>query len=211
MCGFSGFISSKTPNSSSEDILKSMADAIHHRGPDSSGYWADDLGKVGLSHNRLAIVDLTQSGCQPMVSDSKRYVLAFNGEIYNHLALRLELESQNCAPSWRGRSDTETLLACFDAWGLEQTVQATLGMFALALWDKEEQQLTLTRDRLGEKPLYWGWCGQTLLFGSELKALKAHPDFNAEVDRDALALLLRYNAIPAPYSIYKGIKKLRAI
>tara|TARA_R110001583_G_scaffold25289_1_gene91637 strand:+ start:9701 stop:11590 length:1890 start_codon:yes stop_codon:yes gene_type:complete len=210
MCGFSGFISSKTPNSSSEDILKSMADAIHHRGPDSSGYWADDLGKVGLSHNRLAIVDLTQSGCQPMVSDSKRYVLAFNGEIYNHLALRLELESQNCAPSWRGRSDTETLLACFDAWGLEQTVQATLGMFALALWDKEEQQLTLTRDRLGEKPLYWGWCGQTLLFGSELKALKAHPDFNAEVDRDALALLLRYNAIPAPYSIYKGIKKLPA-
>ena len=174
MCGFSGFISSKTPNSSSEDILKSMADAIHHRGPDSSGYWADDLGKVGLSHNRLAIVDLTQSGCQPMVSDSKRYVLAFNGEIYNHLALRLELESQNCAPSWRGRSDTETLLACFDAWGLEQTVQATLGMFALALWDKEEQQLTL------------------------------------EVDRDALALLLRYNAIPAPYSIYKGIKKLPA-
>lgn len=210
MCGFSGFINVKAPSSSNEDILKYMAGAIHHRGPDSSGYWVDDFGEVGLSHNRLAIVDLTQSGCQPMISDCERYVLVFNGEIYNHLTLRSELESQNCAPRWRGRSDTETLLACFAAWGFEKTVKATVGMFALALWDKKERHLTLARDRVGEKPLYWGWCGETFLFGSELKALKAHPNFHAEVDKNALALLLRYNAIPAPYSIYRGIRKLRA-
>ncbi len=143
-----------------------------------------------------------------MHSACDRYVTAFNGEIYNHMALRRQLEVGGVAPEWRGHSDTETLLACFSAWGLEKTLQATVGMFSLALWDEQEQLLTLARDRLGEKPLYWGWCNQTLLFGSEVKALKAHPAFNAEVNRDSLALLLRYNSIPAPYSIYQGIHKL---
>ncbi len=145
-----------------------------------------------------------------MASVCDRFVIAFNGEIYNHLELRAQLEAQGFVPSWRGHSDTETLLACFSTWGIEQTLQATVGMFALALWDKQEQQLTLARDRLGEKPLYWGWCGDTLLFGSELKALKAHPDFNADIDRGALSLLLRHNYIPAPYTIYQGIEKLPA-
>ncbi len=140
-----------------------------------------------------------------MHSECGRYVLVFNGEIYNHLALRSLLAE----PNWRGQSDTETLLACFTAWGLEATLQVVRGMFAFALWDKQEQELTLARDRMGEKPLYWGWCGDVLLFGSELKALKAHPAFNAEVDRDALTLLLRHCYIPAPYSIYQGIQKLR--
>ncbi|PSL12941.1 asparagine synthase (glutamine-hydrolysing) [Marinobacterium halophilum] len=145
-----------------------------------------------------------------MSSSCRRYVITFNGEIYNHLELRSSLESNKQAPDWHGHSDTETLLACFSAWGIERTLQATVGMFALALLDQQKQQLTLARDRLGEKPLYWGWCGETLLFGSELKALKAHPDFNAQVDRGALALLLRHNYIPAPHTIYQGIEKLPA-
>jgi asparagine synthase (glutamine-hydrolysing) len=145
-----------------------------------------------------------------MNSVGGRFVIVFNGEIYNHLTLRQQLETLHQAPAWRGHSDTETLLACFSAWGVEQTLQATVGMFALALWDKHDHVLTLARDRLGEKPLYWGWCDNVLLFGSELKALKTHPAFNAEIDRNALALLMRYNAIPAPHSIYQGIHKLTA-
>jgi len=143
-----------------------------------------------------------------MHSACDRYVTVFNGEIYNHQALRGQLERAGLAPRWRGHSDTETLLACFSAWGVEKALQATVGMFSLALWDKQEHLLTLARDRLGEKPLYWGWCKRTLLFGSEVKALKAYPEFNAEVNRDSLALLLRYNSIPAPYSIYQDIYKL---
>lgn len=139
-----------------------------------------------------------------------RYVIVFNGEIYNHRELRSQLSKVFSVSSWRGHSDTETLLACFVAWGVEKTLKMTIGMFALALWDKQKQQLTLARDRLGEKPLYWGWCGETLLFGSELKALKVHPDFNADIDRGALSLLLHHNYIPAPYTIYQGIEKLPA-
>ena len=145
-----------------------------------------------------------------MVSRCGLYVIAFNGEIYNHLALRQQVERMINEPRWRGHSDTETLLACFSAWGIEETLEKTVGMFALALWDKDDEVLTLARDRLGEKPLYWGWCNDTLLFGSELKSLKCHPEFDAGVDRSALALLLRYNSIPAPYSIYQGIQKLPA-
>lgn len=145
-----------------------------------------------------------------MSSACDRYVIAFNGEIYNHVVLRCQLEGAGLAPAWRGHSDTETLLACFSAWGLEKTLQATVGMFAIALWDRQEKTLTLARDRVGEKPLYWGWQDGVLLFGSELKALKAHPAFKAEIDRNALTLFLRYSYIPAPYSIYKGIDKLKA-
>jgi asparagine synthase (glutamine-hydrolysing) len=137
-----------------------------------------------------------------------RFVLVFNGEIYNHLELRARLEKKAEVLGWRGHSDTETLLSCFVAWGIGKTLQELVGMFALSLWDRQERTLTLARDRLGEKPLYYGWLGRTFLFGSELKALKAHPLFCGEIERDALALLLRHNCIPAPYSIYRGIHKL---
>ncbi len=210
MCGLSGFISPVLLADSATQLLQTMAAAITHRGPDDSGSWHDVQTGIGLAHTRLSIVDLSPAGHQPMHSARDRYVIAFNGEVYNHLALRQQLETERQAPAWRGHSDTETLLACFAAWGIEQTLQATVGMFAIALWDKQERVLTLARDRMGEKPLYWGWCGDTLLFGSELKALKAHPAFNAEIDRNALALFLRHNYIPAPHCIYQGIEKLRA-
>jgi len=213
LCGFSGFFTLNSDLAALQKgsvCLDEMIGMLHHRGPDGSGKWIDQKSGIGFVHTRLAIVDLSPSGHQPMSSSCGRFVIVFNGEIYNHLALRAQLEAQNAAPAWHGRSDTETLLACFSAWGVERTLQATVGMFALALWDNQQRELTLARDRLGEKPLYWGWCGDTLLFGSELKALKVHPSFNAEVDRSALALLLRYNYIPAPYTIYRGIEKLPA-
>lgn len=187
-----------------------MGSVTNHRGPDDFGVWYDEEVGLGLAHNRLSIIDLSPAGHQPMLSDDGRYVIAFNGEIYNHLALRRELDACQQPTNWQGSSDTETLLQCFSRWGIGNTLKATVGMFAIALWDRQERTLTLARDRLGEKPLYWGWCNQTLLFGSELKALQMHPVFNAEVDRSALALLLQYNAIPAPYSIYRGIQKLPA-
>ncbi|MBF6620165.1 MAG: asparagine synthase (glutamine-hydrolyzing), partial [Patulibacter sp.] len=161
-----------------------------------------------LGHRRLSILDLSPAGHQPMHSACSRYVIAFNGEIYNHLDLRRALEAEGRAPAWRGHSDTETLLACFAAWDVEKTLKATVGMFALALWDRQSRLLTLARDRLGEKPLYYGWQQDVLLFGSEPKAFKAHPAFAAVVERNALTLLLRHNCIPAPYSIYEGIMKL---
>ena len=200
MCGFAG-VYARRP---SEDSLRLMGLAIAHRGPDDSGIWIDPEAAMGLVHRRLSIIDLSPAGHQPMVSACGRYVIAFNGEIYNHSELRQALEH----PSWRGHSDTETLLVAIAAWGTEAALKQCVGMFAFALWDRESRTLTLARDRLGEKPLYYGWQGETFLFGSELKALKAHPTFCAEIDRDALTLFLRHNAIPAPYSIYQGIHKL---
>lgn len=185
-----------------------MADTIAYRGPDDSGVWADESAGLALAHRRLSIVDLSAAGHQPMFSASGRFVLAYNGEVYNHLDLRRDLEAVGAAGVWRGHSDTETLLACIEAWGVETTLKRSVGMFAFALWDRQERALVLARDRAGEKPLYYGWQGDTLLFGSELKALRAHPAFNASVDRGALALLLRHNYIPAPYSIHQGIFKL---
>lgn len=210
MCGLSGFLFLNSQKNSSEHALLDMSNTIKHRGPDKSGVWYSDDGLVGLVHTRLAIVDLSPAGHQPMPSACERYVIAFNGEIYNHNQLREQLEQENNAPAWRGHSDTETLLACCSAWGIEKALQATVGMFAIALWDNHEQVLTLARDRFGEKPLYWGWNNGTLLFGSELKALKAFPEFDAQVDRNALASLLQFNYIPAPQSIYQGIEKLKA-
>ena len=209
MCGLTGFW---RPDGIEADPARAqvtaMAARLLHRGPDDGGAWLDAEAGIALGHRRLAIVDLSAAGHQPMASAGGRYVLAYNGEVYNHLALRGQLEAAGAAPAWRGHSDTETLLACFEAWGVERTLQASVGMFAIALWDRSERTLTLARDRIGEKPLYYGWQGNSFLFGSELKALRAHHAFNAAIDRGALALLLRHNYIPAPYSIYQGIRKL---
>ena len=168
----------------------------------------DEDGDLALAHRRLSVIDLSPAGHQPMISARGRYVLVFNGEIYNHLALRAELEKDGISPVWRGHSDTETLLACIEAWSIERALKASVGMLAFALWDRHRRILTLARDRAGEKPLYYGWQRGALLFGSELKALMAHPSFHAQIDRGALALMLRHNCIPAPHSIYKGIQKL---
>lgn len=209
MCGLSGYlIAPGTDAKVTPEALLSMIEKIKHRGPDSSGVWVNETETVGFSHARLSIVELSEAGHQPMISACGRYVIAFNGEIYNHLCLRRLLQSEGNAFAWRGGSDTETLLACISVWGLPQTLRAAVGMFSIALWDQEENKLTLARDRFGEKPLYWGWQGNSLIFGSELKSLKAHPDFHAKIDRGALSLLIRHNYIPAPYSIYEGIEKL---
>lgn len=208
MCGIAGFMM-PTHRGELEEAVSRMASAIEYRGPDSYGAWSDEQFGVALGHRRLAVIDLSAAGKQPMVSASGRWVTAYNGEIYNHLDLRRRLEVEQAAPRWRGHSDTETLLACIDAWGIEATLRASVGMFAFALWDCENRELILARDRMGEKPLYYGWQGEAFLFGSELKALQAHPSFNARIDRGALSLLLRHNCIPAPHSIYENIQKLR--
>ena len=215
MCGLTGFLTASIDieKTQSRAVLRTMANAIVHRGPDSDGYWMDPTAGIGLAHRRLAIVELTAAGAQPMVSKRGRSVLAFNGEIYNHLRLREALEREGTlAGPWCGNSDTETLLAGFDVWGLEATLQRAIGMFAVALWDREVHTLTLARDRMGEKPLYYGWQGQgtgsAFLFASEVSALRRHPAFAAEVNRDALALYLRHNCIGGEHSIYTGIHKL---
>lgn len=207
MCGIAGQVG----GSRTTDValaVRRMADALFHRGPDDVGVWHDPSASVGFGHRRLSILDLSEAGHQPMLSASGRWVMAYNGEIYNHLTLRQRLEASGKAPAWRGHSDTETLLASIDAWGVPETLRLCVGMFAISLWDRSERTLWLARDRLGEKPLYYGWQGHTFLFGSELKALRVHPAFNAAVDRGALALLLRHNCVPAPYSIYQGVHKL---
>ncbi len=209
MCGIAGYLGHNTGAQAPKQLLKEMGAAIAHRGPDNCGVWADYNAGIGLSHRRLSIVDLSPAGHQPMVSDSGRYLIVFNGEIYNHQSLRTSLDMTGLAPNWRGHSDTETLLAGFDVWGIQSTIEKTVGMFAFAVWDKATRLLTLGRDRLGEKPLYYGWQGDTFLFGSELKALRAHPAFKAEVDRNTVTLLMRHNCIPSPYSIYKDINKLQ--
>jgi len=213
MCGLVGYLAARVFGDAeiATERLTAMAEEIVRRGPDDAGYWCDLEHGIGLGHRRLSILDLSPAGHQPMHSPSDRYVIAFNGEIYNHLHLRKELDS-NGLSGWRGHSDTETLLAGFDVWGVQGTIERSIGMFAFAVWDKVNCTLTLGRDRLGEKPLYFGWQGtgecRTFLFGSELKSLKAHPSFSSAIDRGALCLMLRHNAIPAPYSIYEGIQKL---
>ena len=214
MCGFVGFLGASPLQAKGEQqaLLKCMSDTIIHRGPDDAGYWCDGEHGIALGHRRLSIIDLSPAGHQPMASSHGRYVIAFNGEIYNHLAMRAELEARAAAPAWRGRSDTETLLAGFDAWGVQGTVERAIGMFAFAVWDRQTRTLTLGRDRIGEKPLYFGWQGRggnaVFLFGSELKALRAHPAFEHVIDRGSLCLQMRHSYIPAPHSIYRGIAKL---
>ena len=203
MCGIAGFWG-PAGQRGMRPAAQAMADAIRHRGPDDSGEWCDESAGIALAHRRLSILDLSPEGHQPMTSASGRYVIVFNGEVYNYEELRTRLPGCH----WRGHSDTEVMLAAFEAWGLDAAVRTFVGMFAFALWDKQERQLHLVRDRLGIKPLYYGRCGQTLLFGSELRALRAHPAFDAEIDCGALALLMRHNYVPHPYSIYGGIFKL---
>jgi asparagine synthase (glutamine-hydrolysing) len=225
MCGIAGYLSPH--NFDVDRVAVRMSDAINKRGPDDSGYWWDHDSGIVIAHRRLSILDLSLLGHQPMQSFSGRYVIAFNGEIYNHLDLREEIELNSVTHSacdsrlstnklnpsiWRGNSDTETLLRGIELWGFEETLKKSVGMFAIALWDKKTKKLFLARDRIGEKPLYFGWQDKgnrkTFLFGSELKALKAHPSFSARVDRASLCLLLRHSYVPSPYSIYEGIQKL---
>ena len=211
MCGLAGFI--RGPSSADlQGPVLSMANRLRHRGPDDGGTWTDACTGVALGFRRLSIIDLSPAGHQPMHSACGRYVLVFNGEIYNHLSLRVALEAAGLAPTWRGHSDTETLLAGFAEWGVTATLQRAVGMFAFALWDRVERRLTLARDRLGEKPLYYGWAGNgadgALVFGSELSALRAYPAFANPVSRDALALYLQYSNVPAPYCIYENVFKL---
>lgn len=210
MCGIAGFVDQRrdAQEATLYALAERMAGAVEHRGPDSAGAWADPRFGLGLGHRRLAIIDLSAEGHQPMRSPSGRFVVVYNGEIYNHSVLRSELAAAGAR--FRGQSDTEVLVVALDKWGLEQTLRRLNGMFAFGLWDAVGEQLHLVRDRLGEKPLYYGWCGSTFLFGSELKALRAHPAFSAEVDRGALALYLRHSVLPAPHSIYRGIFKLPA-
>lgn len=220
MCGFVGFLTAGqwVRDELAPTLLARMADAVVHRGPDRAGYWHDAAGGIALGHRRLSVLDLSAAGAQPMRSACGRYVIAFNGEIYNHLDLRRELAGATrssppgACDAWRGHSDTETLLAGFTAWGIPATVERCIGMFAFSVWDGKTRTLTLARDRLGEKPLYYGWQGRgadaCFLFGSDLAALRTHPAFVAGINRDALALYMRHNCVPAPHSIYQDIHKL---
>lgn len=212
MCGIAGFLGAdRTSQEEALAIARGMADAVAHRGPDDAGTWLDREAGIALGHRRLAVLDLSPAGSQPMESASGRNVIVFNGEIYNHRDLRRRLEAGvPDRPHWRGGSDTETLLAAIECWGLEEALRAAVGMFALAVWNRDHRILYLARDRVGEKPLYYGWQNDVFLFGSELKALAMHPAFAGEIDRDALTLLLRHAYIPAPWSIYRGVRKLPA-
>lgn len=205
MCGFCGLLG---PTASDPyDIARRMSEKIVHRGPNDFGCWANPDVGIALAHRRLSIIDLSPAGRQPMHSLTGRFVIAFNGEIYNHCDLRRQLDSERHI-IWRGHSDTEVILAAFEVWGVEKTVKRLIGMFAIGLWDSQKRILHLIRDRIGEKPLYYGCVGETLLFASELKCLTVFPEWRSVVDRNALTLYLRHNYIPAPYTIYKGIKKL---
>jgi asparagine synthase (glutamine-hydrolysing) len=213
MCGVTGFVSRRLAASSdARRQIKQMADAIAHRGPDDSGFWCDDSAGIALGQRRLSIVDLSPAGHQPMLSASGRYVIVYNGEIYNHADIRLELITTGAAPVWRGHSDTEVLLAAIEHWGVEAALTRCVGMFAIALWDMRERTLLLARDRFGEKPLYYGWVGagdtRVFAFGSELKALRTVPGFANEICRQALSQYMRFIYVPAPRSIFEGIYKL---
>lgn len=210
MCGIAGFWGPQEASATSEAILSNMAEAIRHRGPDSHGAWHAPSAGLGLAHARLAIVDLSPAGHQPMFSADKRLCISYNGEIYNFTELRNELDAAGQTPEkgWRSACDTEVILAAIQAWGLEPALKRFVGMFAFALWDDTAQTLTLARDRLGIKPLYCGFCGRHFLFASELRAMRCHPAWRGELHNEALARYLRLACVPAPLSIYKGIYKL---
>jgi asparagine synthase (glutamine-hydrolysing) len=212
MCGIAGFWRRGGLDGDARAALTRMTDAIARRGPDDSGEWLDEAAGIALGHRRLSIIDLSPAGHQPMVSADGRFILVVNGEIYNFMDLRADLERAGRAPEWRGTSDSEVLLAAISAWGMKRTLEQANGMFALALWDRQQRTLTLARDRMGEKPLYYGWNGhgahRTLLFGSDLSALRCYPGFAAEVSKDSVAMLARFLYIPEPYSIYQGVSKL---
>ena len=207
MCGISGFIGCE--GITDDELIATcehMSSQMIHRGPDNSGIWVDKNFGLALGHRRLSILDLTANGSQPMHSKSNRYVIIFNGEIYNHLALRAEINKEK--NYWNGNNDTETLLECIECFGIENTLRRIKGMFAFVLWDKKNKTITLARDRIGEKPLYYGFVGKKLIFGSELKSIRVFPGFKRAICNEALALFFRYSYIPAPHSIYKNIFKL---
>jgi asparagine synthase (glutamine-hydrolysing) len=210
MCGIAGFRSSDAHLAPDglRRITQAMTATLVHRGPDDADLWIDPEAGIALGHRRLSIIDLSAAGRQPMVSACGRYVITYNGEIYNFRELRAQLEQHG--HTFRGHSDTEVLLAALAQWGVAEALGRLNGMFAFALWDRQQRRLTLARDRAGKKPLYYGWCGDSFLFGSELKALHAHPAFDATIDRDALGLFVQYSWMPAPYSIYAGIRQLPA-
>lgn len=207
MCGITGFLDTRKESTAAElnATVTRMSDAIIHRGPDDSGEWVDPDAGIALGFRRLAIVDLTPTGHQPMISASGRYVMVFNGEIYNYAEMRNELIASGV--KFRGTSDSEVMVEAMDAWGIVPSIKRFNGQFAFALWDRKDRVLHLVRDRVGVKPMYYGWSGKTLLFGSELKCLRAFPGFTPEIDRDSLALFVRHNYIPAPYSIFQGVQK----
>lgn len=206
MCGITGFIRNDSHQFDGRSSIENMTDALHHRGPDDSDVWGDAESGVFLGHRRLSILDLSPLGRQPMHSACGRYVVVYNGEVYNYREIREELSSRGY--SFKGGSDTEVLLAAFSEWDIVDAVNKFIGMFALALWDKREQKLHLIRDRAGIKPLYYGFADGNFVFASELKALRRAPGFKGDVDRGALSLYFRHNYIPAPYSIYENVCKL---
>ncbi|MGH9267480.1 MAG: asparagine synthetase B family protein, partial [Acidimicrobiales bacterium] len=210
MCGIAGIVdrAGATPTDELSTVADTMAARLAHRGPDQRGLWTDPDGGVALGFRRLAIVDLTPTGHQPMLSRCGRFAIVFNGEIYNYRDLRRCLEAEG--RRFAGESDTEVLVEAIARWGTRAALQRCNGMFAFALWDAQDRRLTLARDRLGEKPLYFGRAGQHLIFASELKAIRAHPSFDATVDRGALSLYLRYSYIPSPFTIYRHARKLAA-
>jgi asparagine synthase (glutamine-hydrolysing) len=208
MCGIAGFLELERRSGTHEleALAGAMAATLRHRGPDASGVWADAEAGIAFGHTRLSIVDLSPAGAQPMASSCGRFVIVYNGEIFNAAELRPELEAKG--RRFRGHSDTEVIVEAFAEWGVEATVKRIIGMFAIAAYDRRDKRLSLVRDRLGIKPLYWGKAGTRLAFASELKALAVLPDWKKELDRDALAAYFRFAYVPAPHSIYRGISKL---
>ena len=209
MCGIAGMLRLRGQEvNSTRGIVAQMTDTLAHRGPDAGDVWTDKTTGICLGHRRLSILDLSAAGAQPMSSDCGRFTVTFNGEIYNHLEVRSELEAVGAAPSWRGHSDTETVLYAIRHWGVKDALQRFNGMFAFALWDVRDRCLTLCRDRFGEKPLFYCWIGKDFVFASELKAFAAHPDWNRSIDRRALTAFMRYSYVPAPWTIWEGVRKL---
>jgi asparagine synthase (glutamine-hydrolysing) len=209
MCGIAGILRrGGNHRAAIAECVARMTAALAHRGPDASDVWTDDIAGVALGHRRLSILDLSAAGAQPMRSDCGRFTVTFNGEIYNHLDIRSELEAAKAAPDWRGHSDTETLLYAIRHWGLKDALQRFNGMFAFAIWDARERSLTLCRDRFGEKPLFYGWIDREFVFASELKAFAVHPEWKKSIDRRALTAFMRYSYVPAPWTIWEGVRKL---
>ena len=205
MCGIAGYWQVRCRDGSFEDILYRMGSSLVHRGPDDSGTFSDIEAGIGFAFRRLSILDLSPAGHQPMLSSSGRYVIVFNGEIYNFAEISSALDRR----AWRGQSDTEVLLEAIECWGLEAAVQRLVGMFSFALWDKQQRKLHLVRDRLGIKPLYYGRSGDDFVFASELKAIQQHPGFAGEIDGGALALYMRHSYVPSPHCIFQGLHKLQ--
>ncbi len=208
MCGLSGYWSAS--ENAQESIAMAMIAQLKHRGPDALGVWVDSENGIALGHSRLSIIDISSAGTQPMVSQDGRFVLVFNGEIYNHRRLRSQIEESGWGGAWRGHSDTETLLVALQVWGVPSTLSKLRGMFAFSMWDRHSETLTLARDRVGEKPMYYGRAGETFLFGSELKSLAKHPAWRPKISRDVLSLYIRHGYVPDPFCIYEDFLKLPA-